>query len=159
MAKRWTDEEIQFLKFAYPNKDFTPSEIAKELSRSYQSICSKARNLGLNVYEENLPKGFKRCCRCHVVFPVNLFYTDKSTKDGYCCRCKECDKERMIKTRSIREKESIREKKCLKCKNVKPVNEFTKRLRNKDGLDSYCKECNKIAKEKSKLKLLKERGW
>ena len=99
MAKKWTDEEIQFLKFAYPNKDFTPSEIAKELSRSCQSIHSKAYRLGLNVYKENLPKGFKRCCRCRVIFPVNFFYIDKKTKDGYCCRCKECDKERMIKKR------------------------------------------------------------
>ena len=54
MTKKWTDEEIQFLKFAYPNKDFTPSEIAKELSRSRESIHAKAHKLGLNVYKENL---------------------------------------------------------------------------------------------------------
>ena len=81
MAKKWTDEEIQFLKFAYPNKDFTPSEIAKELSRSRNSIQAKAYKLGLSTYKENLPKGFKRCCRCRVVFSVDFFYGDKKTKD------------------------------------------------------------------------------
>ena len=31
MGKKWTDEEIQFLKFAYPNKDFTINEIGKAI--------------------------------------------------------------------------------------------------------------------------------
>ena len=34
-------------------------------------------------------------------------------------------------------------KQCTKCKEVKSVEEFNKSKRNKDGLQSYCKECQK----------------
>ena len=60
MSKKWTDEEIQFLKFAYPNKDFTPEEIARVLNRSKGSITSKANLLKLSVYREEIPNGYKK---------------------------------------------------------------------------------------------------
>lgn len=34
-----------------------------------------------------------------------------------------------------------RSKRCTRCKEEKQVNHFTKRERNKDGLDSWCKQC------------------
>ena len=50
-------------------------------------------------------------------------------------------------------------KKCSKCKEVKPINEFYKHKRQKDGLASQCKCCeSKINKEyyKKHLKEIKE---
>lgn len=48
-------------------------------------------------------------------------------------------------------------KKCSTCKEVKPINEFYKHKRQKDGLYSQCKYCaNKVRKEYYK-KHLKER--
>jgi hypothetical protein len=32
---------------------------------------------------------------------------------------------------------------CVKCKEVKSLDDFHKNSRSSDGLHSYCKECNK----------------
>jgi 5-methylcytosine-specific restriction endonuclease McrA len=39
-------------------------------------------------------------------------------------------------------------KKCTKCGEVKKISEFTKKKRMSDGLDSWCKQCNKEYKQK-----------
>ena len=175
MAKKWTDEEIQFLKFAYPNEGFTTKDISTALSRSCKSVHVKAMRLGLKKYKEVLDDDLKRCSKCKVIYKKEFF--NKSDNGRLHSWCKNCLRERWrkkyngntiiesngvesngVESNSV-ESNGVESKKCLKCKNVKPVNEFPRRLSRKDGLDSYCKECNKIAKEKSKLKLLKERGW
>ena len=73
MAKKWTDEEIQFLKFAYPNKDFTTKEIAEALNRSYESIRTRAKLLNINRYKENVPDGYKKCTKCENILPFSYF--------------------------------------------------------------------------------------
>jgi hypothetical protein len=49
-----------------------------------------------------------------------------------------------------KQREEIRaqltEKECRKCKTVKPVTEYGSRVAGKDGLQSYCKPCQKLAK-------------
>jgi len=39
-------------------------------------------------------------------------------------------------------------KKCGKCKKLKPIKNFSKRLRSKDGLCCYCKLCQKKYRKK-----------
>ncbi len=39
-------------------------------------------------------------------------------------------------------------KRCPKCKQFKPISEFHKDKRGKDGLQGYCKTCGKIAHRK-----------
>ena len=39
-------------------------------------------------------------------------------------------------------------KRCSKCGLIKPVNEFTIRRSNLDGLDFYCRVCNKLAQSR-----------
>ena len=52
MVRRWTDEEIHFLKFAYPNKDFTDEEVYKAFEyKTKKQIKSKAESLGLKRYK------------------------------------------------------------------------------------------------------------
>ncbi len=34
-------------------------------------------------------------------------------------------------------------KQCTKCRKVRPISEFSKSKRNRNGLQSHCKECNK----------------
>jgi len=45
---------------------------------------------------------------------------------------------------------------CTKCRIEKPITEFHKRKRNKDGLDTWCKECKqKYAKEYRQINSIK----
>lgn len=37
----------------------------------------------------------------------------------------------------------MNDKLCKKCDNIKPLTEFSKNSRRKDGLQAYCKQCNK----------------
>jgi len=52
-------------------------------------------------------------------------------------------------------------KRCARCGKQKPFSEFHKNSRNKDGLHSYCKECNKakaaqhLKTEKGKAALMR----
>ena len=56
-------------------------------------------------------------------------------------------------------------KKCNKCCEIKTVDNFTKHKTSKDGLRSYCKECQKIItkldydKNKEKIKLRKKKYY
>ena len=154
MAKKWTDEEVQFLKFAYPNKDFLTREIANELGRSELAIKSKAIKLGLKIYKEELQSGVRRCCKCKTILPLESFYASKKGKYGYGYMCKECEKER----KSVN-KESILGKKCVRCGENKPIYKFDKIKRNSDGYNGTCKSCRKEIRDRSKIKKLKERGW
>lgn len=42
------------------------------------------------------------------------------------------------------------EKRCSHCKEVKPLSEFTKDRRNKDGLNNYCRACKKLYNDAQK---------
>lgn len=45
---------------------------------------------------------------------------------------------------------NINTKQCSKCKTIKPVSEFYKKKRNKDGLDTICIACNKAYQDARK---------
>ena len=48
-------------------------------------------------------------------------------------------------------------KKCVHCGKIKPVTEFNKHQYSKDGLQSYCKECQhnyKYGSNKNKVRLI-----
>lgn len=54
-------------------------------------------------------------------------------------------------------------KKCLKCEVIKPVTDFTKLSRNKDGLHARCKLCKRLSEKNMRLanhadRLVKERA-
>jgi hypothetical protein len=42
----------------------------------------------------------------------------------------------------------MKEKKCPKCKNIKPADEFFKSLTRVDKLATYCKVCEKVSRIK-----------
>lgn len=165
MPRKWTNEEIQFLKFAYPSKDFTINEIANELNRSRYAVMQRACNLKINRYKEKLPPNLKRCGRCKTLYEKHCFYSDISKKDGLTSVCKSCENERQKKRKlnDVEHKDAggniIKVKRCPKCNQVKEVSLFSKNRCRHDGLNSYCLSCSKIIKEESRIKKLKERGW
>lgn len=86
----------------------------------------------------------KTCKRCLKEKDITDFYKSKTYKDGYLSFCKECnrnyDKSRCNKHAGPK---TYGNKLCSNCKKVLPVSDFTKRLRNKDGLRSRCKYCDR----------------
>ena len=162
MAKRWTDEEIQFLKFAYPNKDFTTKEICEALNRTTEQIHKKASELKIRKYKENIQEGLKRCAKCKTVLKIEMF-PGKTKKH---CWCNQCHKEYKEYRKKVSNTEvsntevgNIEVKKCSYCGKIKSLNDFQRRSSTKDGYNASCKECRKKIYEKCKIKKLKERGW
>ena len=156
MAKKWTDEEIQFLKFAYPNKDITASDIAKELGRTKNQVFKKASELKIRKNEERLPVGHRRCGRCKTILVLECFSPNNNW-------CKQCHNEYKKTSKHAEVKKDISlqvaMKKCPKCKEVKEVSEFNKNKFKKDGLNAYCRLCQNKANKESRYKKIKERGW
>ena len=157
MAKKWTEEEIQFLRFAYSSKDFTTKDIVEALKRPKASIYSKVRGLKLEKYKECLPHNHKRCTKCKTVMPNELFPIRKN--GNYDSWCKECYRIAKLKKEEKVFEEKVFEKKCTKCGELKNINDFYKDKTSPDGKLSYCKKCRDKQIEEYKLKKLKERGW
>ena len=81
MRKKWTDEEVQFLKFAFPNKNFTNKEIFEAFEdRTQAQIWAKAQKLGIKRYKEIFPYGYKRCSFCKIILPWKIFLKTRETK-------------------------------------------------------------------------------
>ena len=156
VAKKWTDEEIQFLKNAYPDKNVRASDIAKELVRTKNQFFKKARELKIRKNKEKLPTGYKRCSRCKTILALECFSPNNSW-------CRECSNEYKKSLRNIDVKEDISSqlamKTCVRCGETKQIDKFHRRSANKDGYNNTCIKCRSEISEKSVLKNLKERGW
>jgi hypothetical protein len=88
----------------------------------------------------------KRCSTCGVF--KEDFYRSKKTKDGYHPMCKMCQDR---STKRYRRNVTIsppKEKKCSRCKEMKPAKEFHKTSLWKCGLQPFCKECKKVTGRK-----------
>ena len=90
----------------------------------------------------------KVCNRCLLVKSLGEFYKHPFNKDGYDNRCKPCFLELQKERRRRREKGElpyriIDEKVCSRCKQKKPVSQFSIHNGMADRLNSYCKECRR----------------
>ena len=102
-----------------------------------------------NIQEE--PK-LKKCTKCGLKKDISEFSNKKSNKDGMQHICKSCQKEyyekwitAIRKEREIKEqlKKDKKTKFCNKCKQEKDKTEFNRNKREKDGLNWWCKSCQK----------------
>jgi hypothetical protein len=134
------------------------------LKRYYQDHKEEEKQRCEKNKERNLREGViiteKRCSRCGKIKSVDEFNKNYNVKDGTSCWCKECEKQnRQDCKKEIKERLNkchqayreynlkngiiITEKRCPKCGKIKNVNEFSKSITNKDGVDSQCKDCKK----------------
>ena len=158
MRKKWTDEEVQFLKFAFPDKNFTNKEIFEAFKdRTPAQIYAKAQKLGIKRYKEIFPYGYKRCSLCKIILPLEDFSKDKRNKDGRTSACKKClynyelertgkiKKDKIPSESKIPSEDKIpsESKKCNICEQIKPLNEFHRNKNMKDGYLNMCKECKR----------------
>ena len=86
----------------------------------------------------------KTCNRCLETKNLHQFYKSKKYKDGYLAFCKDCNRNYDQSRCSKHSGPKIDgDKLCSSCQKVLSVSDFTKRLRNKDGLRSRCKYCDR----------------
>jgi 5-methylcytosine-specific restriction endonuclease McrA len=88
----------------------------------------------------------KRCTKCDEIKPVSAFSKQKSRKDGHQIYCKVCHKQystTYIKANEdhILQRNLPEQKRCTKCGEVKPLDEFALRKGQKDGRRNECKAC------------------
>lgn len=93
--------------------------------------------------------GLKYCPKCKQTKPVSAYQRDKTTKDGFCCTCKDC---KTLYKHSVkgRVKHKIETKTCSCCHESLSVEEFSKNSGSIDGYYVYCKGCAKNKREKLK---------
>lgn len=92
----------------------------------------------------------KTCTRCGQSKPTTEFNRDKSRRDGYRDRCKECirDYQREWLPRYVAQVQEQRQeldlpetKHCTYCGIEKPLSEYHQNLNRFDGLQPACKVC------------------
>ncbi len=101
----------------------------------------------------------KKCTKCKIKKELTEFNNCKQFKDGKDYNCKACVKERTNDWRNrIKKIEKVipKTKICIKCKNEKKSCEFTKSSMKKDGLNPYCRPCDKIRARNSYIILKNE---
>ena len=92
----------------------------------------------------------KLCIACHLTKPVTEFYRNSGHRDGLSSRCIPCTlKDMAVRWRAKHpEPPPYRrptEKLCKKCGQTKPLEEFYPHNRTRDGVQYWCKECQKKA--------------
>lgn len=87
----------------------------------------------------------KRCPRCETAKPVTEFHKNRRNSDGLTAYCKPCSVTLAAEQRARAEatREPTDTKTCRRCDTEKLISEFHRDGRSRDGLCSYCKECNK----------------
>lgn len=87
----------------------------------------------------------KVCSKCGIEKPVSAFSKDNSKNDGLQIYCKECAAKSKKKHRNNNKTRDCvvlpNLKTCPGCELRKSGSAFNKTKGNKDGLNSYCKEC------------------
>ena len=95
----------------------------------------------------------KKCSKCGELKSLSEFNKDSRTKDGYRNNCKACKQKFDGSYREIKRLHRVNNpinydinpssimKKCSKCGKLKPLTEFNKDSKNKDGYRSDCKAC------------------
>lgn len=87
----------------------------------------------------------KRCPRCQDEKAVSQFHRNRRNSDGLTAYCKPCavDLAAEQRQRAIADRRDTDTKHCRRCETTKLVIEFHKDGKSRDGLCSYCKECNR----------------
>src|ERR1035437_8064612 len=79
----------------------------------------------------------KTCVNCSTTKNDSEFY--KSADYGLQSFCKDCKRQILKDKRAV----SIDLKQCSECKETRPLSQFLKNKRSKDGLTYNCKLCKK----------------
>jgi len=141
MGKRWSDDEINYLRINYKSTKY--SDIGKSLNRATKSVSAKARKLGLNAPRGRFRKsrvrkdGYRLCAKCKIWKKLSEFYARGQGKQ---CYCKDCWK---IINRERKNKKSYfisRRRTHLKYTYNMSLEEYNKLWQEQDGKCFICGE-------------------
>jgi len=111
--------------------------------------CDKISNKVKSV----LINGVKTCFACKKSKNFDDFSNTTNNIDGKCSYCKECSNKKQKEAKNKKGQRpkyepssDITEKCCSMCDKTKPVNEFWKCKREKDGYNPHCAECTRKRK-------------
>jgi very-short-patch-repair endonuclease len=113
--------------------------------------CDKISNKTKNV----LIEGMKTCFTCKKTKSFDDFSNTTKNIDGKCSYCKECSNQKQKESKAKKgprpqyePSPDMKEKCCLMCDLTKPVGEFWKCKREKDGYNPHCADCTRKLKRK-----------
>lgn len=106
--------------------------------------CKECR--GAKFGSRNVVKaGKKRCYKCNEYLPLDdiHFHKGKNRKDGFNACCKKCQGQGYgVKRLNMVYKTKEGYKFCSKCKEEKPLDDFSNNVHGNQGRDSNCRKCN-----------------
>ena len=85
----------------------------------------------------------KHCTQCNKLLPLSMYYRDRTAiiKEAYRSKCKSCCKENQNNRKKNKIDETITKKICNICNIDKPIIDFYKSYRHKDGFFKECGKC------------------
>lgn len=104
----------------------------------------------------------KECSQCKKILSISMYYRDRSiiTKEAYRSKCKSCCKKNQKNRVKNDIDKTLTSKICNICKINKPINDFYKSYRHKDGYFKQCGKCLDLKKinvgNNNKIKRTKE---
>lgn len=102
-ASLFNDEQIKIIRILYDKQrilKIKSKTIKEQLSLQFNCSLPTIESIVYeNVYTNvvidkiKIDEGLRACSRCHNIFPITNFNKDKRASDGYCGRCRYCEKE------------------------------------------------------------------
>lgn len=128
-------------------------QCSKEYNKQYLQKKKEERQ------HNNTTIGHKKCSNCGQVLPIDSFDKDSGKKDGHNSWCKECRRiynRQQVQKNKKRNEDNVTPltgyKKCIKCGQVLPIDQFNKNRTKKDGLSTWCSDCCKEYAEQYRQK-------
>ena len=131
------------------------AKTGRKKRRMCQECYSAVMYESKNKNKPKAPEGMKICTSCGLTLPISAFGSNRAKADGHQPMCKECKKKEQQAYRDM--KRALRPKvekdpaikHCPKCGRDLPRSAFSAKLKAKDGLQSWCKDCSHPKKIKT----------
>lgn len=144
---------------ALPAESFYVNRARRDGRDSKCKECSAKERERRKLKPEEIPKK-KTCSWCREVKRIGSFGNDRSSKDGKTIYCKPCSREKSryqarqnkIANFAGDPKAWLEEKKCYRCKEVKPVEAYGTDRSRRDGKAPNCKSCERERQRRMKNK-------
>ena len=139
-----TEKRCSRCKETKPADQFHRHRRTKDGLNTWCKACRGEHARAINLTKEySVTVSEKRCGHCAVVKSADQFHVHKRHKTGLASWCKACTSENNREINRNRDFcVTVSEKRCPRCKTVKPADQFKRNRMSKTGLSSWCKICD-----------------